>query len=92
MPLLKESPAIEPRKAVTFRMQESVVATLHQYAEFLGSSLEYVVTEALKLVFEKDTQFKKWLNENRLNPIAGQQAAEQARVEATTADSVQSKC
>ncbi len=45
----KKSPETEPRKAVTVRTQQSVNISLHQYAEFLGCSLDRVVVEALKL-------------------------------------------
>ncbi len=49
MPILKKPPETEPRKAVTIRIQQSVNISLHQYAEFLGCSLDHVVVEALKL-------------------------------------------
>jgi hypothetical protein len=35
---------------------------LAKYAEFLDCSPSYVVTEALKLVYNKDKQFQSWLS------------------------------
>jgi len=33
------------------------------YAEFIDSSESYVVSEALKLLFRKDDEFRTWLGE-----------------------------
>jgi hypothetical protein len=37
---------------------------LEKYAEFINSSPAYVVTEALKLLFKKDEEFKSWLGQH----------------------------
>jgi hypothetical protein len=63
----KKSPETEPRKPVTVRTQQSVNISLHQYAEFLGCSLDHVVVKALNFVFRKDTDFQKWASENPMN-------------------------
>ena len=65
MALLKKPPALVERKAITIRMPEPVVAGLHHYAEFLGSTLDHVVVQALQFVFNKGLQFKKWLEQYR---------------------------
>jgi len=36
---------------------------LHKYAEFIDSSEPYVVSEALRLLFRKDDEFKAWLEQ-----------------------------
>ncbi len=64
MALLKKPPALVERKAITIRMPEPVVAGLHHYAQFLGSTLDHVVVQALQFVFNKDLQFKKWLEQD----------------------------
>jgi hypothetical protein len=40
---------------------------LAKYAEFLDCSPSYVVTEALKLVYNKDKQFQSWLSGQHTN-------------------------
>lgn len=60
MPVLNTPASTAKKKAVTIRMPEDLIATLHRYARFLGSSLDHVVIEALKLVFKKDSEFKAW--------------------------------
>jgi hypothetical protein len=65
MAIITRPPAIITKKAVTVRMPEPVAATLHQYARFIGSSLDHVVVEALKLIFKKDAEFKAWQDQQR---------------------------
>jgi hypothetical protein len=43
------------------------IARLYKYAEFIDSSPAYVVTEALKLLFNKDGEFKSWLGQHANN-------------------------
>ncbi len=64
MPILKKPSVAIVRKAVTIRMPEPIVTELHQYASFLGGTLDHVVVEALQLVFKKDREFRQWLSEN----------------------------
>jgi predicted transcriptional regulator len=56
---LLKSPPKQP-KAVTVqaRVEESVKSQLELYAEFIDASPSYVITEALKLLFRKDDDFK----------------------------------
>lgn len=65
MAIITRPPATIMKKAVTIRMPEPVSETLHQYAEFLNSSLDHIVVEALKLVFKKDAEFKAWRDRRR---------------------------
>ena len=64
MAIITRPPAAVAKKAVTVRMPEPVAKTLHEYATFLGSSLDHVVVEALKLIFKKDAEFKAWQSEH----------------------------
>ena len=43
------------------RVDEELKNKFGKYAEFLDSTESYVVSEALKLVFNKDAEFKEWL-------------------------------
>ena len=67
MSMLK-SPPKQP-KAVTIqaRVEESVKNQLELYAEFIDASPSYVITEALKLLFRKDGDFRCWVDERTNN-------------------------
>jgi hypothetical protein len=49
------------RLAISCKVPEHVAALLKCYAEFVESSQEHVVTEALRLAFRKDHEFRTWL-------------------------------
>ncbi len=61
MPLLKAPPKKPKTASLQVRVEEDVRLRLEEYAEFIDSSPSYVVTEALKLLFKKDEEFKSWL-------------------------------
>jgi predicted transcriptional regulator len=63
-----KAPRKQP-KTVTIqaRVEESVKAQLDRYAEFIDSSTSYVITEALKLLFRRDDEFKTWLGQHTNN-------------------------
>lgn len=61
MSILK-APLKQPKNAtLQIRVDEELKIKLDKYAEFLDSTESYVVSEALKLVFSKDAEFKEWL-------------------------------
>jgi predicted transcriptional regulator len=41
-----------------------VKAQLDQYAQFIDSTPSYVITEALKVLFKRDDEFKAWLGQH----------------------------
>jgi len=61
--ILKSPPKPPKNETLQIRVEEQIKAKLHKYAEFLNSSDSYVVSEALKLLFRKDDEFKTWLEE-----------------------------
>ena len=63
-----KSPPKQP-KAVTIqaRVEESVKTQLELYAEFIDASPSYVITEALKLLFRKDDDFRRWADQHANN-------------------------
>jgi hypothetical protein len=75
-----KSPPKQP-KAVTVqaRVEESVKSQLELYAEFIDASTSYVITEALKLLFRKDEEFKRWAGQHTNN-----RSQEQIKGEALT--------
>jgi len=46
------------------RLEEEVRHNLDRYAEFIDANPSYVVSEALKLLFKKDDEFKRWAGQH----------------------------
>jgi predicted transcriptional regulator len=64
MALLK-APSSKPKATnLQVRLEEEVRRNLDRYGEFLNASPSYVVSEALKLLFRKDNEFKVWTDEH----------------------------
>ena len=61
MSILKAPPKQPKNATLQVRLGEDIKGKLDKYAEFLDSTESYVVSEALKLVFNKDAEFKEWL-------------------------------
>jgi len=63
-------------------LEEQVRHNLDRYAEFIDANPSYVVSEALKLLFKKDEEFKRWVgqhnNEHSQETIKGQAFAKNA--------------
>ena len=60
MAILKAPPKQPKTTVVQLRLDDEAREKLARYAEFLESSPSYVVTEALKLVCNKDKEFQAW--------------------------------
>jgi len=67
LPLLKAQPKQPKSATIQIRVEENVKLRLDKYAEFIDSSPAYVVTEALKLLFNKDGEFRSWLGQQAHN-------------------------
>jgi hypothetical protein len=64
MALLK-APLKQPKTTgLQVRIEDEVKLTLHKYAEFLDANPSYVVNEALKHLFKRDDDFKRWMDNN----------------------------
>ncbi|HKW87877.1 MAG TPA: hypothetical protein VJN21_03885 [Candidatus Acidoferrales bacterium] len=64
MSLLK-APCKQPKTTtLQVRLEEEVRRNLDRYAEFIGANASYVVSEALKLLFKRDDEFKHWLSDH----------------------------
>jgi predicted transcriptional regulator len=61
--ILKSPPRPPKNETLQIRVEEPIKAKLHKYAEFIDSSESYVVSEALKMLFKKDDEFKSWLQD-----------------------------
>ena len=62
MSVLKAPPKQQKTTVVQLRLDDEARMKLTKYAEFLDCSPSYVVTEALKLVCNKDKEFQSWLS------------------------------
>ena len=67
MAVLKSSPRPPKNETLQLRVDEEVKVKLQNYAEFIDSSESYVVSEALRLLFKRDSEFKAWLDERSHN-------------------------
>ena len=75
MALLK-APSKKPKTTtLQVRLEEEVRHNLDRYAEFIDANPSYVVSEALKLLFKKDDEFRRWAgqhtNDHREEQIQG---------------------
>ena len=61
MSILKAPPKHPKNATVQLRIDEELKIKLDKYAAFLESTTAYVVSEALRLVFNKDAEFREWL-------------------------------
>ena len=69
MALLK-APSKQPKTTnLQVRLEEEVRHNLDRYAEFLDANPSYVVCEALKLLFRKDDEFKRWATHTQATSI-----------------------
>jgi len=67
LPILKSPPKQPKAVTVQARVEESVKSQLELYAEFIAASMSYVITEALKLLFRKDDDFRRWADQHTNN-------------------------
>ena len=78
MSILKAPPKQPKNATLQVRLDEELKVKLDKYAEFLNSTESYVVSEALKHVFNKDAEFKEWVERQQAN--GGMTTIEQAPV------------
>ena len=65
MPLLRPPEPVITQRRYYLRIEQSLAQTMERYAEFLGNaSIDHVVTQALQVIFKRDSQFKSWLEQN----------------------------
>jgi len=65
---LLKAPSKKPKTTtLQVRMEEEVRLKMENYAEFIDASPSYVMSEALKLLFKRDEEFKHWLDQRPTN-------------------------
>ena len=77
MAIIKAPPKQPKSVTIQARVEESVKTQLDQYAKFIDSTPSYVITEALKVLFKRDDEFKTWVDQhaNGQNPEKAQREA-----------------
>jgi predicted transcriptional regulator len=65
--IIKAPPKQPKSVTIQARVEESVKMQLDQYAKFIDSTPSYVITEALKVLFKRDDEFKAWLGQQASN-------------------------
>lgn len=68
MPVLKAPPKLIRNATIQVRVEEEIDSKLRKYAEFIGSTPAFVVAESLKLLFNKDAEFREWLTRHGDQP------------------------
>ena len=67
-------PSPEPRPApkptLSIRIEATLRDLLDRYCEFARCGRQHIVQEALKLAFEQDIDFQRWLEVRRVSPIS----------------------
>lgn len=63
MPILKAPPKQSKNESLQLRVSAEFKFKLQRYAQFLEATPSYVVMEALNRIFNKDREFKAWLEQ-----------------------------
>ena len=72
MAILKAPPKLIRNSTIQVRVEEEVDLKLRRYAEFIGATPAFVVAESLKMLFNKDTEFREWFSRHGDAPTAVQ--------------------
>jgi len=82
MPILRAPPKQSTNESLQLRVSAEFKNKLQRYAQFLEATPSYVVTEALNRIFDKDPEFKTWLEQHR-NGTAAVQTENKSSMETT---------
>jgi hypothetical protein len=61
MPVLKAPPKLIRNATIQVRVEDEIDTKLRKYAEFIDATPAFVVAESLKMLFNKDAEFREWL-------------------------------
>jgi hypothetical protein len=64
VPILKAPPKLSKNESLQLRVSTEFKFKLQRYAQFLEATPSYVVIEALNRIFDKDRDFKAWLEQH----------------------------
>jgi hypothetical protein len=88
MPVLKAPPKLIRNATIQVRVEEEVDLKLRKYAEFIDATPAFVVAESLKMLFNKDVEFREWLAQHGDKPATAQTEKSVPREPAQTSPSV----
>jgi hypothetical protein len=53
------------KQQITVKLYQDQFATLDSYGRFMDDSRDYILSQALELVFERDKEFARWVEQQR---------------------------
>jgi hypothetical protein len=68
MPVLKSPPKLIRNATIQVRVEDEVDFKLRKYAEFIDATPAFVVAESLRMLFNKDAEFREWLAQHGDKP------------------------
>lgn len=72
MPVLKPPPKLIRNATIQVRVEEEIDTKLRKYAEFIDATPAFVVAESLRMLFNKDAEFREWLAQHGDKPTTAQ--------------------
>jgi hypothetical protein len=72
-PLIPKQPK-DTKKSTTVSLSGSIAAELELYMEFIDSGRDWIINQALKVIFTKDRAFIEWKERRPAFPSNGQPA------------------
>ena len=69
MPLIKRPPMPPERGTIALRLEVTLIEELKRYRAFIGGDSSHVVSECLRKVFDKDTDYHEWIKEHSSLPV-----------------------
>jgi len=63
------------RERVEAKLERELVLELEQYCEYLESDRDYVIAQALSVVFRKDKAFAEWQQAHPMPPAGSEAGA-----------------
>ena len=53
------------KQQITVKLYQDQLAMLDKYGRFIDDSRDYIISQALELVFKRDKEFGRWLEQQR---------------------------
>ena len=53
------------KQQITVKLYQDQLAMLDKYGRFIDDSRDYIISQALELVFKRDKEFGRWVEQQR---------------------------
>ena len=53
------------KQQITVKLYQDQLAMLDKYGRFIDDSRDYIISQALELVFKRDKEFARWIEQGR---------------------------